>query len=920
MRGNERRVAVALAVVCVAVVVAFAVGRSSGPQAVSAGTGAAANTHAPAWSRARELLRGGEEAQEAAAAAEQYAERAYPATDVSWEQTQAAMQAATRAATRSPKIAKKWDPVGPFGIDVDRLGTQTYQRGTNWSGRITTMAVDAKCGRAPGGACKLYVGAAGGGVWRSTHALAGDPNWKYVSDDIPSNAVGSILIDPNDKTGKTIYVGTGEANGSGDSEAGVGLYKSTDGGNNWSLVAGSTPVAAGRSIPGLAVDPTNPNHILIGTGTGFVGAGGNGGSLTPPGVAAIGIYESTDGGATFTLSRLGTSHEIRFDPSTPGVVYATGTGTGGGLLRSTAGGAAGTWQQIFAGTRTRYSFSAVKLPNGKTRIYLSDANGGGQSGQAYRVDDAQQPAATLTASNNAAWVRLSSPIDGTPGFASWGYCDGQCGYDMFISSPADNPDMVVLGGLMVYDELPPYPSNANAGTDRSSGRAVLLSTDAGATWTDQTGDAQIPGESMHPDQHAIAFVPGDPDTMFVGSDGGVIRTNGRYADISSQCDSRGLSPLFLQDCKMWLKRVPELLIPINWGLGTLQFQSIAVNPKNPAGEALGGTQDNGSLSFLGGDKWRLGLTGDGGDAGFDPVDPNRRFHSYFSGWLDINYEGDNPPTWLWVADPMFFAGGFRFYSPMVMDPVREKTIFVGGTRVWRTQDLGGDRAFLEQHCNTTFENGKGDLITTGACGDFAPIGPTATLGSTTFGTTKAGGNLAAIGRGLDDGTLWTATQNGRVFVSKNSNDAAASVTYTRIDTAAQPQRFPSSTTVDTTNPNHAIVSFSGYNSTTPTTPGHVFDVVFDPATGTAAWKDISYDLGDMPVSDTAYDAVTGDVYASTDFGVYRLAAGTTTWTTAAEGLPKVAVYSLTLADGEKFGERLLWAATHGRSAYRLEIR
>ena len=76
----------------------------------------------------------------------------------------------------------------------------------------------------------------------------------------------------------------------------------------------------------------------------------------------------------------------------------------------------------------------------------------------------------------------------------------------------------------------------------------------------------------------------------------------------------------------------------------------------------------------------------------------------------------------------------------------------------------------------------------------------------------------------------------------------------------------------------------------------------------------------MPVSDTAYDAVTGDVYASTDFGVYRLAAGTTTWTTAAEDLPKVAVYSLTLADGEKFGERLLWAATHGRSAYRLKIK
>ena len=108
---------------------------------------------------------------------------------------------------------------------------------------------------------------------------------------------------------------------------------------------------------------------------------------------------------------------------------------------------------------------------------------------------------------------------------------------MFIMSPPDRPDMVVVGGLMHYEELKPYARRP--GGMRSNGRAVLMSMDAGATWTDMTGD--VGGESMHPDQHAIAFVPGNPDQFFVGSDGGVIRTSGKWADASAQCDSRGLT-------------------------------------------------------------------------------------------------------------------------------------------------------------------------------------------------------------------------------------------------------------------------------------------------------------------------------------------------------------------------------------------
>ena len=71
------------------------------------------------------------------------------------------------------------------------------------------------------------------------------------------------------------------------------------------------------------------------------------------------------------------------------------------------------------------------------------------------------------------------------------------------------------------------------------------------------------------------------------------------------------------------------------------------------------------------------------------------------------------------------------------------------------------------------------------------------------------------------------------------------------------------------------MTFSGYEANTPATPGHVFDVVYDPASHSATWTNISSDIGDQPVNDAVLDAATGDLYISTDFGVYRRVAGET---------------------------------------------
>ena len=190
-----------------------------------------------------------------------------------------------------------WTEAGPFTPNVPARVTYTG-RASQDSGRVTAEAIDPNCGTS-GHGCRVWVGAAGGGIWRSDNALAATPTWSPKSDGIPSNAVGSLTVDPNDPSGNTIYVGTGEPNGSGDSEAGVGLYKSTNGGDSWTLVSGSYDVSHDRSIGTVLVDPANANHLFIGTDVARHGSSSaNGGRRTPPNAPTLGVYESTDGGAT----------------------------------------------------------------------------------------------------------------------------------------------------------------------------------------------------------------------------------------------------------------------------------------------------------------------------------------------------------------------------------------------------------------------------------------------------------------------------------------------------------------------------------------------------------------------------------------------------------------------------------------------
>jgi hypothetical protein len=797
------------------------------------------------------------------------------------------------------------------------------------------LALSPKC---HGENCTIFVGAAGGGGWTANNALASNLNWHPLSSGIPSNSIGSIIFDPTDTTGKTLYVGTGEANGSSDSEAGVGLYKSTDLGHSWSLVSGSPAVAAGRAIATIAVDPINSKHMFIGTAVARHGASSvNGGRFTPPGVQPVGLYESNDGGATFTLAFSQPSDVVNpnsangsdfFRGGVTNVVFdRTGLSDSDasrlylsifdyGIYRSDG---AGGYEQIFASagdggvatslaSRTEFALA----PNGEAlRIYAGDAGSG--AADFYRVDNALVPAATLTdGTTNPGWIKLSNSAQGTPGFASYNFCGGQCSYDMPVASPPGHPDTVWIGGQMQYGEI--FTAN-----QPSNGRTIQRSTDAGVSFTDMTNDTQSPPLGMHPDQHAIIFVPGHPDIAIIGSDGGVVRTSGAFANASSSCDTRGLIDPQLSQCHQWLSAIPTQIFSLNKGLATLQFESLSINSQNPLGDIMGGTQDNGTWAFKAvdggeGGNWFETINGDGGWSGTDVANPDVRMHTYTGPQGDVNFNGTDPLGWDYFADVLTSSHeAFSFYSPLINDPKVSGTWFIGGQHVWRTKDNAGPQAYLQQFCNEFF-GAYNPTVT--PCGDWEALGGTAgDLIAPITGDNKGTGYVAAVVRTPSDtGTMWVATRRGRVWLSKNADAVPASVTYTRVDTPSQPRRFVSGISVDPANSNHAWISFSGYDAYTPTTPGHVFEVTVHDD-GSAVWNNLSYNLGDQPITGIARDSVTGALFVSTDFGVDTLPSGSTTWVPAGSNLPPVAVYGLTINSGA----RVLYAATHGRSAWKLDL-
>ena len=235
----------------------------------------------------------------------------------------------------------------------------------------------------PGQPYTFYIGAVNGGVWKTTDA---GQTWQPLFDQEPTGSIGAIAVAPSDPN--IIYVGSGEGLIRPDLSVGDGIYKSTDAGKSWTHLG----LREGQQIPYISVDPTDPNRL-------FVAVLGH-----PYGPnEERGIFRSTDGGQTFQKvlykdPNIGGS-DVKIDPNHPNVVYAglwetrqgpwengAWSGTGGGFFKSTDGG--DHWTQI----------SGHGLPDdivqidvticqaNSNRLYATVAAGRGVA--LYRSDDA----------------------------------------------------------------------------------------------------------------------------------------------------------------------------------------------------------------------------------------------------------------------------------------------------------------------------------------------------------------------------------------------------------------------------------------------------------------------------------------------------------------------------------------------------
>lgn len=365
-----------------------------------------------------------------------------------------------------------WTELGPRPENDPQYGTV--------GGRMTALAVDL--GKDPSGNT-VYAGAADGGVWMSTNALAAQPTFTPIGDNLPTLAVGGLALDSS-TTPTTIYVGSGEGNESGDSYDGVGILKSTDGGQTWT--AGTGPNFLGSAVTKLLVDPVNPQILLA--------------SMTESGVyvgddftntaEAIGIVRSSDGGATWSNVLNGaTATDLIYDPASQSYYAAV---RGRGIYRSSDQGQ--TWQALgdpfgnVAVTPANFSRASLAVRGGTLFALITDGNGAA-------TNSADCNGATLcaglveTINGGANWSALQVPSD-LYGSDDQGY------YDQYIAAPAGS-SLLLIGGIDLW--------------------SAPLGSGAAPPWTNLTNSYTT--GTVHPDEHAIVCL--DASHWYVGNDGGV---------------------------------------------------------------------------------------------------------------------------------------------------------------------------------------------------------------------------------------------------------------------------------------------------------------------------------------------------------------------------------------------------------------
>jgi uncharacterized repeat protein (TIGR01451 family) len=767
----------------------------------------------------------------------------------------ASTQASKLSADTQPGATRggAWTSVGPDPIVQNGRTSNAFQA---VSGRIGAVAV-----RNNG---TIILGAAQGGVWTYSEATQ---TWTSRTLDADTQSVGALAIAPSNDN--IVYLGTGEGALSGDSYYGHGVYRSADGGVTWKQVSGDR--FDGQASSDIVVDPANANHLYISTLRGRGGAR----RTSHPAADPFGVWESTDGGAHWTLKK-GTTEEIHgatdlvADPQNFNVLWASFWGDG--IYRSTDGGA--HWTSALG------NLPPGNYLEGGTRFSLGISHPTGADHATvytgfdyFNLSDAHQAARVYKTTDDGAHWTATNTGTGTNSISD--YCGTQCFYDNEVKPDPTNPDIVYVEGSYGYNNSP-----------QSGG--IYRSTNGGGAWKNL-------GYDLHPDFHAFAFQPNNTQHVVIGNDGGVWQS---FAGGGRNGATDPLSAADWENLNGAVNPTTAALVH-STGLRITQFTSIATVPNIP-GQYWGGTQDNGTLrKSLANNRWFDQASGDGGQVIVDQTTPNTLnpgvpayvFGTYF-GISPYRYDPSETNTFFGneaIDGGINLTDRAEFYLPWVQNRADTNQLFTGTYRLYRTDNAEAPSA--------------GDV-------HWDPISPDLTTGCAGTAPNGARGCLiSAIGLADGGDGVYVGSDDGVVSVSPDAV-TSDSPSWHKVGTNSLPGRPVTQFAVDRSNWRIAYISYAGFGAATPGNTGHVFKTT----DGGAHWANITGSLPDVPVNSIVLDPSSDStVYAGTDVGTFVSINSGTTWQRLGTGMPKVASWQLDY----DASHALLVNGTHGRGAYTL---
>ena len=369
----------------------------------------------------------------------------------------AVFMAATASAQNEPA------QTAPIKIDSDfisGLGARNIGSAT-MSGRVAGLdAVEEK------GRLTLYIGAASGGVWKSSN---GGTTFKPVFDKQPVQSIGAVTIDPSNP--KTIWVGTGEAWTRNSTSVGEGVYKSTNGGDDWTLVG----LKDSERISRILVDPKNGDNVYV-CATGHLWNDSD----------ERGVYKTGDGGKTWNKILAGDNASsgcgmIAMSAKEPNTIWATmwdfrrqgwtfrSGGPGSGLFKSTDAGK--SWKRLDPGKN-----GLPALPYGRIAVAVAPSD----PKIVYAMIESKESALYRSDDGGQNWQRLDNGM-------------------AMIWRPFYFANMTVDPN----DPMKLY----------KPGGPLAISTDGGKTFSGIAGN-------VHGDFHAVWVNPSNSNHVIVGDDGG----------------------------------------------------------------------------------------------------------------------------------------------------------------------------------------------------------------------------------------------------------------------------------------------------------------------------------------------------------------------------------------------------------------